>query len=168
MLSAVRESIVTASPPVPLPPRSGGEGLVGGFGGRSAFPPTPNPSPPLALLAGGGESRRCMRESSVQHPGILCAAALAGVDDQRTCLERNAREPAGHNSDPIAAGEHERPQIDMARREAFLHECRYGGERERRLGDEAARIALQFLAEGFDRHLVGLRADQHAVAARAV
>src|SRR3954452_14761622 len=158
MLSAVRESIVTASPPVPLPPRSGGEGLVGGFGGRSAFPPTPNPSPPLALLAGGGELRRCMRESSVQHPGILCAAALTVVDDQRTCLEGNAREPAGHNSDPIAAGEHEGPQIDMAWREAFLDERRHGRKRECRLCDEPARIALQFLAKGFDRHLVSLRA----------
>jgi DNA ligase-1 len=46
----------------PLPPRSGGEGL--GVGGASANslpeeqadrPPTPDPSPPLASLAGGGE-----------------------------------------------------------------------------------------------------------------
>ncbi len=45
---------------VPLPPRSGGEGL--GVGGnskhRSAVPPTPDPSPPLASLAGGGERTR--------------------------------------------------------------------------------------------------------------
>jgi ATP-dependent Lhr-like helicase len=42
---------------IPLPPRSGGEGL--GVGGPSlktkALPPTPDPSPPLAALAGGGE-----------------------------------------------------------------------------------------------------------------
>src|SRR6266481_3218646 len=46
----------------PLPPRSGGEGL--GVGGGAAIteaaypadrPPTPDPSPPLASLAGGGE-----------------------------------------------------------------------------------------------------------------
>ena len=42
---------------VPLPPRSGGEGL--GVGGSSsvsqAAPPTPDPSPPRAARAGGGE-----------------------------------------------------------------------------------------------------------------
>src|ERR1700688_3254345 len=50
------------SSPFPLPPRSGGEGS--GVGGASAnslpeeqadTPPTPDPSPPLASLAGGGE-----------------------------------------------------------------------------------------------------------------
>ena len=44
---------------VPLPPRSGGEGLgVGGDLARTSTPPTPDPSPPLASLAGGGESVR--------------------------------------------------------------------------------------------------------------
>jgi DNA ligase-1 len=44
----------STSASVPLPPRSGGEGL--GVGGSSQLnsPPTPNPSPPLASLAGGG------------------------------------------------------------------------------------------------------------------
>jgi len=50
------------APSSPLPPRSGGEGS--GVGGLSAHstgsnvaeaPPTPNPSPPLASLVGGGE-----------------------------------------------------------------------------------------------------------------
>jgi DNA ligase 1 len=46
----------------PLPPRSGGEGLGVGGGAtntdaavRADRPPTPDPSPPLASLAGGGE-----------------------------------------------------------------------------------------------------------------
>ena len=76
--------------------------------------------------------------------------------------------PPGTMRTLVAAGEHERAQVDMARREAFLHQGRHGRERERRLRDEAARIALQLLAERLERHLVGLRADQHAVAARAV
>jgi DNA ligase 1 len=48
----------------PLPPRSGGEGLgVGGLSAgtaasvNAALPPTPDPSPPLASLAGGGENK---------------------------------------------------------------------------------------------------------------
>ncbi len=43
---------------LPLPPRSGGEGLgVGGsFPNCAIVPPTPDPSPPLASLAGGGEN----------------------------------------------------------------------------------------------------------------
>ncbi len=45
---------------VPLPPRSGGEGL--GVGGDSiqisARPPTPDPSPPFAARTGGGEPHR--------------------------------------------------------------------------------------------------------------
>src|SRR5580692_7750477 len=49
----------------PLPPRSGGEGL--GVGGLSACdagsefaeaPPTPDPSPPRASRAGGGEKKK--------------------------------------------------------------------------------------------------------------
>src|ERR1700712_5300871 len=42
---------------IPLPPRSGGEGLgVGGVGGSNRkVPPTPNPSPPFAARMGGGE-----------------------------------------------------------------------------------------------------------------
>jgi hypothetical protein len=50
---------------VTLPPRSGGEGRppkavgVGGLACRECeAPPTPDPSPPLASLVGGGESKR--------------------------------------------------------------------------------------------------------------
>ena len=43
---------------IPLPPRSGGEGLeVGGHLNRNAIPPTPDPSPPFAARIGGGEQR---------------------------------------------------------------------------------------------------------------
>ena len=42
---------------VPLPPRSGGEGLGVGGGFQQAVPPTPDPSPPLAALAEGGEKQ---------------------------------------------------------------------------------------------------------------
>jgi putative mRNA 3-end processing factor len=44
---------------VPHPPRSGGEGLgVGGdLASQKKEPPTPDPSPPLASLAEGGEQK---------------------------------------------------------------------------------------------------------------
>ena len=100
-----------------------------------------------------------VRESMliVQHPGVFRAAALARIDDERAGLQRDARETARHDADLVLAGEHERPQVDMARREAFLDQRRHGGERERRLRDEAARVALQLFAERLDRQLVGLR-----------
>src|ERR1041384_1243845 len=110
-------------------------------------------SPPLASLAGGGESQRCVWASSVQHPGILGAAALAGVDDQRAGLQGDAREAARHDADAIAAGQHERPKVHMARRKALLDQCRHRGEGKGRLGNEAARVALELLTESFDRHL---------------
>ena len=44
--------------------------------------------------------RRCVRASVLQHPGILGAAALAGIDHQRTLLERHAREPARRDRAP--------------------------------------------------------------------
>jgi DNA ligase-1 len=44
--------------PVPLPPRSGGEGLgVGGVRGSKEGPPIPDPSPPLASLLEGEEKK---------------------------------------------------------------------------------------------------------------
>src|SRR5256885_9594332 len=44
---------------VPLPPRGGGERLgVGGDSTPTDFPPTPDPSPPLASLAEGGEKKK--------------------------------------------------------------------------------------------------------------
>jgi DNA ligase-1 len=54
---------------VPLPPRSGGEGL--GVGGSSLnsniVPSTPDPSPPLASLAGGGEQKAPPSPPSSKH-----------------------------------------------------------------------------------------------------
>ncbi|HZP75614.1 MAG TPA: methyltransferase domain-containing protein [Pseudolabrys sp.] len=57
----VARRVVERGASVPLPPRSGGEGPgVGGEvrAGRGIDPPTPDPSPPLASLVGGGEKKR--------------------------------------------------------------------------------------------------------------
>src|SRR5215468_948783 len=106
--------------------------------------------------------------SSVEHPGVLGATALARIDDQRARLERHARETSGNDADAIAAGEHEWAQIDVARRHALLDAGRARGERQRRLRDEVLGIPLELLAECRNRRLVGLGTDQHAVTARAV
>ena len=65
-------------------------------------------------------------------------------------------------------GQHERPQIDVARREAGRGAGRAGRQRQRRLGDEAFGLALELVAERLDRRLGRGGADQHAVAAGAV
>jgi len=63
---------------VPLPPRSGGEGL--GVGGSSLnsniVPSTPDPSPPLASLAGGGEQKAPTLTSVVETLFTLGKAQL--------------------------------------------------------------------------------------------
>ncbi len=56
----------------------------------------------------------------------------------------------------------------MTRRHAFLDAGRAGRQRQRRLGDEVLGIGLELGAKHRDHCLVGLRADQHAIAARAV
>jgi len=60
----------------------------------------------------GGEKTNI---SLIQYPRILGAAALTGIDHQRTWLERHASQAAGHDGDVVASGQHERAQIDMAR-----------------------------------------------------
>ena len=82
------------------------------------------------------DDRRCGSASGFQHPGVLGAAALRGVDHQRAFAQRDAREAAGDDGD-VAAREHEGTQIDVARREAALGKGRAGGERQGRLRDVA-------------------------------
>src|SRR5437764_2587965 len=96
--------------------------------------------------------------SSVEHPGVLGAAALARIDHERAWFERHAGEASGNDADAVAAGEHEWAQIYVARRHPLLDAGRAGGERERRLGDEVLGILLELLAERSDGRLVGLGA----------
>src|SRR5215216_5594605 len=50
----------------------------------------------------------------IQHPSILRPPALRGIDDQRTLLERHARQAARHDLDAVG-DQHIRPEIDVAR-----------------------------------------------------
>ena len=65
--------------------------------------------------------RRCgpACASVLQHPGVFRAPALARIDDERAVLERDPGQAAGCDADAIP-GEHEGPQIDMARRHAGI------------------------------------------------
>ncbi len=83
------------------------------------------------------------------------------------CLQRDAGQPARHHLHRLAR-EHERAQVDVARRDAALDEGRAGRERERRLRDVALGVGLDRGAERLDLGRGRRRADQHAVAARAV
>src|SRR6476661_9137747 len=85
----------------------------------------------------------CKIRSSVQHPGVLRPAALAGIDHERTLLQCDPGEPAGHDADAIPAGQHEWAQIDVTRRNAFLDAGGAGGERERRLCDEVSWVGFE-------------------------
>jgi hypothetical protein len=66
------------------------------------------------------------------------------------------------------AGEHEGPQVDVARRDAALDEGRAGRQRQRRLRDVAFRVGDELACGSLDLGLGGGRPDQHAVAAGAV
>ena len=52
-----------------------------------------------------------------QHPGVLGAPALRGIDHQRPFAQRHPREPA-RNDGHVAAGQNEGAKIDVPRREA--------------------------------------------------
>jgi len=92
---------------------------------------------------------------------------LGRVDDQGAFLQRDAGQPARHHLH-VLAGQHERTQVDVARRDAAFDEGGAGRQAERGLGDIARGIGLDRLAEVGDLLLGGSGADQHAVAAGAV
>ena len=73
----------------------------------------------------GGDVRASCRSLLLEHPRVLRAAALGGVDDHRALAQRDAREPAGDDVDVLA--EHgERAQVDVARRRARRPATRSG------------------------------------------
>src|SRR5215471_8923452 len=102
---------------------------------------------------------------SIDYPRILGPPALRGIDDQRSLLQRDARQSA-RNELHLAPGEHERAQVEVARGDALVDVGRARGERERGLGDVVPRVGAYTLAERLDRFVAGGRSDQHAVAAR--
>src|SRR5262245_32938458 len=105
---------------------------------------------------------------SIQHPGVLAAAALRRVDDERALAERGAGEPARDDPDAVGAAQHERAQVDVAAVQAAADERRVAGQCDGRLSDVVARRLRDTLAE-----LVALgrgrgRPDEHPVPAGLV
>src|SRR5580698_7675209 len=59
-------------------------------------------------------------------PGVFGAAALRRIDHQGTSGQRHAGQAARHDRHSILAGQHEGPEIDVARRHALFDEGRAG------------------------------------------
>jgi hypothetical protein len=108
------EEVSKAEPRVTLPPRSGGEGRplkavgVGGADEPSEAPPTPNPSPPLAALAGGGEraefaAAAVESQHAAEPPGLstierlerAVLAELATIEAMRAAMGTMPQKPVG-------------------------------------------------------------------------
>src|SRR5438128_5699243 len=66
----------------------------------------------------------------IQHPGILGASALRGIDHKRPLLERHARQAARHDLDTVR-DQDVRPKVHVARRKALLGQDRASRQRER-------------------------------------
>src|SRR5262245_24448962 len=78
--------------------------------------------------------------AALQNPSVLGAAALARIDDERAFAKRHSRQAAGNNT-RLLAGEHEGPQVDVARNDLAVNEGRRGGERQGGLRDVIFGIA---------------------------
>src|SRR3546814_14252691 len=66
--------------------------------------------------------------SVMEHPGVLGAAALAGIDDERAFGQRHPGQAARDDGAARGPGQDEGPQVDMARRKALGGQRRTGGE----------------------------------------
>src|ERR1700748_3406652 len=81
-----------------------------------------------------------------EHPGILAAAALRRVDYQRAFSHRHPCKPSRDYVNLFAA-EDIWPQIHVPAFEMIVNDGGDSRERERRLGDEVARIGLDLARE---------------------
>ncbi len=102
------------------------------------------------------------------HPGVLRAAALAGVDDELARGEGDAGQPAGQHPDILAVVDGERPEVGVPRPHALLDERGDGRQLHDRLRDPAARVGEQSLAERFEFVFARGGADDEPLAAGAV
>src|SRR3979490_331894 len=102
-----------------------------------------------------------------QYPCVLAAAALRRVYDQRSCLQRDARQAARQDENVLAV-EDVWAQVDMASLECAVDDGRYPRERERRLRNVIAGIGLDPASEFRLLRFGGRRTHQHAITARSV
>lgn len=83
-------------------------------------------------------------------------------------LSATQSQPARSDLDALGRDQNERPQIDVARRQARLGEDWHGRQRQGGLRDIIGGIGAKLLAEPLQFASRGSRANQHPVAARAV
>src|SRR6185369_10824035 len=76
---------------------------------------------------------------SLQHPRVLRASTLGGVDDERALAQRDAREAAGCDGDFVAE-KNVGPQIDVAALELAVAPRRRARQHDGVLCDEVARV----------------------------
>ncbi len=102
------------------------------------------------------------------HPGVLGAAALAGVHHERPLGQRHPGQAAGQQPDIVAVVDRERPQVDVAGLQPFPDQHRRCRQAHRPLRDPAARVGRHHAVQFGQRLLVGVRPDDDALAAGPV
>src|ERR1700679_874843 len=86
---------------------------------------------------------------AIQNPGVLAAAALRRVDDERPLAQRDPGQAAGNDGNPLAR-QYERTQVNMSSLEFTIAKRRVLREINHRLRNVIARLGDDQLAEFFD------------------
>ena len=103
-----------------------------------------------------------------QHPGVLGAAALAGVHDQAALGQGHPGEAAGQHPHLLAVVHREGPQVEVAGAQAAVDQRGAGRERHDRLGDVAAGVAEDVLPALGQLLVGGVGPEHQPVAAGGV
>ncbi len=101
-------------------------------------------------------------------PRVLRPAALAGVDHELALRQRHAGQTARQHPDVIAVVHREGTQVGVTRAHPVFDERRDGREHDHGLGDPAAGVGLQPLAQGVELGGRGVGTHDEPLAARAV
>jgi len=115
-----------------------------------------------------GLGGRLLGRARVNDPGVLRAAAQAGVHLELALFERHAGEAAGQDPDVAAVVDGEGPQVDVAGGQLLADQHRGGGQRDRFLGHPAAWVGPDLGPERVQFLIGGARADDDACAAGPV
>ena len=104
-----------------------------------------------------------------QHPGVLGTAALAGVHHEVTFAERDPGQAARQHPHPVPVVDGERPQIDVARRQASRRSApgRWTA-RPAAAPSSSSGCAASLARDHREVTLVGARADHDAAAPGAI
>src|SRR6187200_798605 len=105
--------------------------------------------------------------SFLENPGVLAAAALRRVDDERAFPECDAGQATGLHVHVLAV-QRKRSEIYVTWFELLLHDRGRARKRKRRLRDVAPRVLLDTLDEIEPFFRGGVRTYQHAVATRPI